>query len=254
MNIFIVIVDYGFNMSGTKEISSNHENENIVNGIINSILTIKIFIVIIAFLFLLLLVYFVPSYKKENLLYILSFALPLGRAFFPVWYFQGMQKMQFLIFFSLISKGLAALFIILFITKPENYILINLIIGSTDFIGSLIMLFIVFYLFKYKFSLPTKNEIVFQVKNGFYLFLASFFAMVISNSYLIILGFFGTGKQVGIYSVSDKIVFFIKQLPSIAFQAIYPHACRVWENSKKLFFSLLNKLYLSYFVILLIIF
>jgi len=251
MNIFLIIVDYGFNMSGTKEISSNYDNKVIVNNVVNSILCVKVLIIIFAFVLLASLIFFVPQFNSQAILYLLSFALPLGRAFFPVWFFQGMQKMQYLIYFSIISKGLAGIFIYIFIRQPEDYIYVNLIIGSMDLIGSILMLVLIYNNFKYKFYIPIKKDLFTQLKNGFFLFLASFFSMVMSNSYLIILGFFGTGNEIGIYSVSDKIVFFIKQLPVIAFQAIYPYACRTWERSKLAFLKLIKKLYVCFFVILL---
>ncbi|MGC8750557.1 oligosaccharide flippase family protein [Hydrotalea sp.] len=250
MTFFTIFCDYGFNMSATKEISMNKDHHEIINNIINSVFIIKIIIVILSSLILWILVISIHKFSIYSILYLFSFALPLGRAFFPIWFFQGIQKMQYLILFSLFSKGLAAILLITFIHKPSDSYLVNLFIGFMDFLGTLLMIIFVYKIFNFKIYIPESRHIIQQTKNGFYLFLASFFANLTANSNLVILSFFVKNDALGIFSVADRIVFMIKQLPTIIFQAIYPHACRLWVNSRIKFLIFIKKMFWGIFLLL----
>lgn len=250
MSFFTIFCDYGFNMSATKEISMYKDHKEIINNIINSVFIIKTILVILSSLILWILVMFVHKFSIYSILYLFSFALPLGRAFFPIWFFQGIQKMQYLIVFSFFSKGLSTFCVLFFIHKPSDTFLVNLFIGFMDLLVTFIMIILIYKIFDFKIYIPESRHIIQQTKNGFYLFLASFFANLTANSNLVILSFFVKSDTLGIFSVADRIVFIIKQLPTIIFQAIYPHACRIWLNSKINFLLFIKKMFWTIFLLL----
>lgn len=250
MTFFTMFCDYGFNMSATKEISVHSGQQEIVNNIINSVFIVKIIIVCLSIIILWILVHTIHKFSCYSSLYFLSFALPLGRAFFPVWFFQGIQKMQYLIFFSLFSKGVATILILSFVHKSGDTNLVNLFIGTMDLIGTLILVVCIYTVFQFKVYIPELKHIIQQTKNGFYLFIAAFFANLTANSNLVILGFFVTSNTLGVFSVVDRIVFIIKQFPTIIFQAVYPHACRLWTHSKVDFLRFIRNVFWGIFLLL----
>jgi len=90
---FNVFVDFGFNLSVTREISINRDDKNSLSQIFYSVFFIKILLIIISIIVISLIVYFVPRFNSDPEIYLLSFGIVIGQALFPVWFFQGIEKM-----------------------------------------------------------------------------------------------------------------------------------------------------------------
>ncbi|MCB0464019.1 MAG: oligosaccharide flippase family protein, partial [Flavobacteriaceae bacterium] len=90
-----VLVDFGFNLSGTREISLAREDKSKMSEIFLAIMFIKTVLIILAFLLLFIVVMVFDRFTKDYEVYLLSFGLVIGQAIFPVWFFQGIEKMKF---------------------------------------------------------------------------------------------------------------------------------------------------------------
>jgi PST family polysaccharide transporter len=251
MTFFNIVCDYGFNMSATKDISILRDDSKGINAIISSVLTIKLLLFLLSFIINIIIVLSVATFSKYSIIYIFSFAITLGRAFFPVWFFQGMQKMYYLIIYSVFSKGIAAILILFLVKSQSDSAIVNPIIGGMDFLGTLLLFIILVSKYNFKFSIPKKSELLSQTKKGFFLFISNFFANISVSSNLLILGFYTGTTNLGIFSVVDKIVSIIKQLPIIFFQAVYPQACRLWVQSKDEFIFFIKRISILLFLCLL---
>ena len=93
---FAVITDYGFNFSATREISVNKFNKTEITKIYSSVMTLKIILMLLSFLILCIMVFFIPKFNDNLLIYLLCYGVVLGQVLFPVWFFQGMEQMQFI--------------------------------------------------------------------------------------------------------------------------------------------------------------
>lgn len=243
MTFLIIICDYGFNMTATKDISLSSNNMKSVEVIFNSVMCVKFLLLFVCFIFLLFLISFVPFFISHSFLFLISFLIPLGRTFFPIWFFQGMQKMQYLIFYSFFSKGIAAVLIFSLVNYREDYLIVNPIIGGMDFLATLIIIIIAKNKFKLSFFLPGIKNIKEQTKKSFFMFTSIFFSNISTNLGVIILGNFVSPIDLGIYSVAERAISLIKQFPLIIFQAVYPHVSRMWIESKIYFFRYIKNLF-----------
>ena len=99
-----IITDYGFNLSATKHISINSKNQAKINEIFSSVIMIKAVMALIFFLFLLLLIATVDRFAQDGSLYIYAYGLIIGQVLFPVWFFQGIEKMRYITILNAVSK------------------------------------------------------------------------------------------------------------------------------------------------------
>lgn len=130
---FMILTDYRFNVSATKEISLCRNEHIKVCRIFSSVMTIKIALTFLSLLTLGIIVYLIPRFRNDWMVYALSFGAVAGNTLFPVWFFQGTEKMKHIADLNIIGGIIFALFIFLFVKGPQDYLKV-LFINSSVFL------------------------------------------------------------------------------------------------------------------------
>ena len=230
---FIIITDYGFNLSATREISVNRQNQQKVSEIFCAVLTVKIIFMVMTFLILCLLVFGFSQLKSEWPLYLFSFGLVVGQVVLPLWFLQGVEKMKLAAVLDVATKASFTLLIFIFIRDKSNYIYVPLL-NSLSFIASgTIGLSIALRRFKIKIRIPTFSDIIHQLKEGWHVFISTIATSFYTTSNTFILGLFTNNTIVGYYSGGEKIINAARSLLSPFSQTIYPHISRLASESKQ---------------------
>ena len=253
ISIFLsVITEFGFNYVVTKDIALNLNKKVSISILISNTLTTKLFLVVFAFL-IQFFIFISNNFYQYKLFYLLSFALVLGKSFFPIWYFQGTEKMNFLVLYSFFSKTISFILLYFIIIKPDQYIFVNFIIGLVDFIASIIILILINKKYKIYFLLFKFYRIIVTLKNGLYFFLSSLFIVGYSSLNIVFLNFFISGKEIGYYALAEKIILIFKLLPVLIFQAVYPYSCKLKSKSELQLANFINKLFWFLLIFFLIV-
>ncbi len=202
---FGTIVGYGFHLTGVKDISQNRDSFINIGKIFYTILVSKIFLLIISFIIYFSVVIFFVKFRSEFLLFFFNFLYLIGYCIYPDWFFQGIEEMKFSTIFSFFSRFMYVFLVFAFIKKPSDYIFVPLLNSiSIIFIG-IFGLFLAVSKIK-KVYLPKIKDIVFQLKNGFHIFLSQVYLSIYSNSRVFLLGIFSTSDIVGNYALAEKII------------------------------------------------
>ena len=128
--------DYGFELSATYHISLHREEQSKVNEIFSSVLSIKLLIAIAYLIILTTLLFFVEKLHLYSELIILSFGVLFGFVLNPIWLFQGMERMRYIMYLNGFSKLLFFTLVFLFVkSESDLYMLVLLNSLSTLFIG-----------------------------------------------------------------------------------------------------------------------
>lgn len=230
---FVLIADYGFNLSATRKISINRNNKERVSEIFSTVMFIKIVLMILSFLVMCLLVFSFNKFKTEWLVYLLTFGMVLGYMLFPAWLFIGMESMRQIAIFHLISRVFYAVSIFVFIKNQSDYIYIPLI-NSIGLISAGLLSFLVAVKnFAIKIKIPGLSEIKKELKDGWHIFVSQIAQSIYTISNPFILGIFTSNTLVGYYSAGEKIVRAIQWLSIPLLQTVYPHISKLAQESKE---------------------
>lgn len=150
---FNILVDYGFNLSATREISIHRDNEEKVTEIFNSVMIIKSILIGVSFVILNLVVFSFEKFSSEWELYYLTFLWVIGQAFFPVWYFQGMEQMKYITVINITSKVIFTALIFVVIQNESDYKYVPLLNGTGVLTGAIISIWIIHNKFKQVFKI-----------------------------------------------------------------------------------------------------
>lgn len=222
MSYFTIIINYGFNVSGAKEVSIYRNDKAKITEIVSSIIIIKFIFWISAFILLIISLVILNLRKEDFLLYIFSFSICFQELLFPQWYFQGIEKMRFTTIINLIIKVFFLVLIFLFVKEKSDYLLVPLFGGFGAFIGGIVSLYIIFFREKVIFKFQNINVLIIYLKSSFALFASDIVISLKDKLNVFFIGLFLGMKDVAIYDLGMKIVGLILQLVNIVNNAIYP--------------------------------
>jgi len=239
---FNLVCEYGFGLSGTKEISINRDDEEKINRIFSNIITVKILLLIICFIVLVILLYTVDMFFANGNIFLLSYGLVIGFTLFPGWFFQGIEQMKYISIIQLIVRTVSTILIFLLINEEADYLLLVLLNAIAQIAIGIIGLFVAFYKFNIRYTLPAPAQIKKQLRSGWNIFQSMIAINLYTTSNIFILGLFASETVVGYFAAADKIRLAFQGVQSMLSQAVFPYVNDLINKSKKLFFGFIKKL------------
>ncbi len=242
INYFLIFTDYGFNLSATRAISVERNNKIRVSEIFSSVIVIKSLFCLISFAVLILLLFLVPRFHDDWIVYIYAFGTVVGSVMFPVWFFQGMEKMKYITLINVVSKLIFTVCVFVVVTNANDYPLVPLINSLGYLVAGIISVVLVFRNFGVKFKLPSINALRYQIKDSWYFFASNVSISLVSGSNAFLLGLFSPDVFVGYYSAAEKVVKGLLCFVSPISGTLFPFISQLVKKSKKESIDLLKKI------------
>lgn len=221
----ILFVDYGFGFTATRQISQGRASATEVGRIFSITVAAKLMLVCVsvitsAVMFL--------SFRVERHIWAygaVSGLAILGNAIYPIWLYQGIEKMGPISIATVGARAVITISTFLFIKSPRD-IFLALLISSFTFLLPGIALFAyalrrtVIFIY-----IPTWRDIFVAYRSGFPLFASSVATSFYTTFNTIILGVYSPVSAVGSYGAADKVRVAAQGLFLPFTQAIFPKIC-----------------------------
>ena len=229
---FSILTDYGFNLSATREVSIYRDDKEKVSEIFSSVMIIKFCLLILSFVIMTILVFSFGKFRQDWLIYYLTFGMVLGQVLFPVWFFQGMERMKYITYLNITAKLIFTVAIFVFIHQASDYIYVPFLNFMGSLVAGVLSLRIVFKDFDVNFKLPSTADIRHHLKEGSIMFVSTVAISFYTASNTFLLGLFTNNAVVGFYSAAEKIVKALQGLLTPFSQAIYPVFSKLYSEHK----------------------
>tara|TARA_R100001369_G_scaffold88614_1_gene125391 strand:+ start:22787 stop:24022 length:1236 start_codon:yes stop_codon:yes gene_type:complete len=249
---FAIVVNFGFNISATKNISVSKNDKNKISEITSSVLIIKLLLFIFCFFLIFLLINFINTSKLSNLLFYYTMYLCLYEAVFPVWYFQGKEKMKYITILNLFSRLLFVVLIFIVVKSQKDYLLVPIINGLGTLIIGIISFYIIFKIHGIRFRWQKTNTLIYYVQDSLALFASNAMVMVKEKTNIVFIGFFLNMTDVAYYDLILKISTLLRTPFMVIREAIFPNIVVTQNYQKYIKISVLGSI-LSFFVYVLFI-
>jgi PST family polysaccharide transporter len=224
---FQIITDYGFSLSATREISLHRDDKHKISEIFSSVMIIKSVLMVISFIILSVVVFSFNKFATNWMVYFLAFGLVVGNVLFPVWFFQGMEKMKYITIFNILANVIFTLLIFIFIKNPADYLYVPFINSLGLIISGIISIWLIFNSFKVQFFIPSKNVLINTFKDSTQFFLSRASVSIYTSSNTFFLGLFTNNVAVGYYSAAEKLYTAAQYLYTPVSQVIYPYMTKM---------------------------
>lgn len=239
---FVVLTNYGFQLTATRMISINRQDKDKISEIFSSVMTIKFFLLCLSTLLLFIIVFSIKQLRTDMYVYFLVFGTVIGQVLFPVWFFQGMERMKYITYINVVSKSIFTLLIFIFVKSKSDYLIVPLFTSMGFITSGVFSLIIVRIKFKIQFNLQTINTLKEYLYDGWHVFIANVYTNIYSTTNVVLLGFVTNNTIIGYYSIAEKITGAIAGLFLPVNQTLYPHLSRAYSQDKKRFTFLTKKI------------
>ena len=225
----IIIVNFGFDFTATREISIHRNNKKVVNEIFNATLFAKLIL-----FFLTTIIFFVliniDAYNKYSLVIFYTYIVVFANVLFPTWYFQGTEQLTKTAIVNFLSRFLTLVLTFVCIQNAEDYALYPLIISMGQFIFNSLSLVYVVKVSKIVLALPRISQIIKAIKDGVSIFISTIVINFYQAGGVIILGLFATNEAVGYFSAASKIIVLFQSIILYPlYQSLFPHLSKSFD-------------------------
>jgi PST family polysaccharide transporter len=243
MQYFIILTDYGFGISATREIALCRNDHCEVSRIFSEVMTVKLALAFFSLILLVLIVFLIPKFRNDWLVYILSFGMVAGNTLFPVWFFQGIEKMRHIALLNIMGGFLMLFAIFAFVHSQQDYLRVPAINSCVFLITGLWAQRVVFSRFKVSFKFPGYTNLRQQLRAGWDVFISNVAINAYTASRIFVVGLLTDNTITGLYAIAEKIANAVQTFPLFSFsQAIFPRLSKIFSEKKHLAFELMRQI------------
>ncbi|WP_163400494.1 oligosaccharide flippase family protein [Flavobacterium fluviatile] len=221
-----IFVNFGFNVSGTNNVATSQENSLKLSEIVSSIYSVKFVIWSFCLLIYFALIQIIPFLRADKWLYIVAFFISFNDLLFPIWFFQGIEKMKYITFINLGVRSLFVILVFIFVKNHKDYLVVPLLNAIGAFLGGIVALWVVVKIEKVKLMTQPISTLRKYLVDSFPLFVSSLSVQIYINGNKLLVGSFLGMTEVAIYDMGEKITSIIKIPIAMISQATFPKVSR----------------------------
>lgn len=231
MALCIAATDFGFSTTAVREISLLREQNQDYSTIYFKVFWARVILLFLVFLLLCGFVFAIPRFAVEWEVYLLSYGMVIGQTLLGDWFFQGIERMKILTIVNAISKILFTLLLLLFISSPDDFLLVP-IFNSIGYLcaGSIMLGLSMKYV---TWQWPNFSDSREFYNDSFQIFLSDIASQFTYAANGVILGLFAGNSVVGIFSAFDKLMLAARKMYTPICQAVYPYLSRKAYQKKR---------------------
>lgn len=222
IGFLVILVGFGFNISATKEVSIHRDNKAKLSEIVSSVLWIKGGLLLISSLVLITLVFIIPQVKEYKALFFLTTWICLYDVIFPIWYFQGIERMKYITYITLVSRLTFLGLIFFFIHNPSDYLFLPIINGIGALFAGIISLYIVFGKHHVRFATQSYSTLKVYFMNSIPIFLSNVSIRLYVSTNKVIVGALLGMTEVVYYDLAEKVTNVLQIPQGILSQSLFP--------------------------------
>lgn len=244
MSFLQVIVDFGFMLSGTKEIVENRNDKERLSTITSDIMAARIFIALFCLAGVFICTKFLPVLKGLEVYTVLSFGTVFLSIFLFDYLFRGMEKMEVITVRYILMRGIATLLTFVAVRNDSDVLFIPIL----DLIGSCVAVGLVLKKMRdigVRIRILNLKNVFWEVKLSFVYFVSNMATTLFTAINTLIIGVALSSKEIAYWSVCMQMVNSVQALYTPITDAIYP------EMLKSRSLKLIKKVSILFFPILL---
>lgn len=229
---FGAVIQYGFSVSATRAIARGRDSKVELCQIYSKTIFLSLFLSLVSIILCCLIIFIIPELKKNYDLYVITLISIVLQALFPVWFFQGMERMKYIAIFSSLTKLSILIGLLLFVKSPSDYILVPLLNAIAALLALLYSGYLIRSVFDVRLKIPSVRDVKDLALNDRHSFINQFAPNLYNNSSVFILGALWGPAYVGAYLAATKVIDAFCSIGHILSSVFLPYLSRNFSNHR----------------------
>lgn len=246
----MMLVDFGFNMTASKQIALAQGNSEETNRIFSATMSAQLLLLVLSGV-VALVVSLLPIYRIYRTIVWITWLMVLGNAFSMFWLFQGAGKVRLI---SIVNTAMKALILPLtfVLVKTQADVYKAAWIQVAVFLGTgMVMAFLAYRLRLARVVHIGWHEVWAQLRNSWSIFLSRAATSTYTTLFVVILAYMASAEEVGRYAAAEKIMRSLCYLIWFPLsQAYFPRVSRLSKENREEGRKLMHKMTLFVLVVL----
>lgn len=226
ISYFTIFINWGLDISAVKDVAVNRNDAGALNKIVSTVLGIKVILFLFSLFVLCVCTLTIPFLREHSLLFFFAFLTCVSEVFFPVWFYQGIEKMKYLTIVRTTSILFYTASIFIFIHKQEDYEKIVLLQSLGNVVAGFLSLYLLFGINKVRLILPSYKEMKKTFADSFPFFMSRLSVIFNNTMAKTVSGIFFTMDTVAAFDLAQKIATAALIPNQMMNQAVYPHIAK----------------------------
>ncbi len=214
--------DWGFNYTSTRDVARVRDNTEQISRIFSETLWTRSLMAIMSLILLFILINFIPKFKENSLVLLVSYLLIPGHILCSDWFFQGMERMRYVTIINVIAKLVFTIAVFLFIHTKSQYYFQPLLLSFGYLTAGLISIYIIVYKWKIQIYKPCWYSIKKRLYYSKDVFLNELMPNLYNSFSIVLLGFWNGPDANGKLDAGVKFNAIGIQINSVISRSFFP--------------------------------
>lgn len=239
---FTIFINYGFDYTATREVSVYRFDKEKLKQLVSEVYVAKVILFIFSSLILYFYIFFDSSLQDIKYLLWGTYLINIGFVLFPMWLFQGLEKISSVAVINFIVKLAVLSLVFILLKHKDQYWLYNILQSASQIVIGIVSLVILRFYLKIPFDKVKLKGVINRFKSGFSVFVSMILVTIYSSYSFIVLKSNGSEVDVGIYATAFKLAITIQSIVMQPFsQAFFPHMSIKAKNNFEEFVKYIKK-------------
>lgn len=238
---FVLLTDYGFNLSATRAVAMQTRNPERQASIFWNTLAVKTLLATLGFAVLTALVLVFPPLRALRAMLGVSYLAVLGSALTPVWFYLATERQTMLGRIMVVVRLAAVPATVLTVTSAGDLLTAALINGLIPLLTGLICLAELAKRSVLGRPAVRLHDLFAALKDGWPLFLSNASTSLYTNTNTVLLGLLAGTTAVGYYAPAERVVQAAQSLLGPINQTAYPRVCRLMPADPAMAFAFIRR-------------
>ncbi len=237
-----LFISFGIDLPALKILTQNINDRKTKSDLLSDVISTKLLLSCFALIILFIIIYFNPNLKE---LLLVNSLQAFAGVFLLNWYFQGLEKMKWFVFFQLVIRIFSIITLFLLIKEADDLIEYSLIVSGSVFMIALISFCYLIYKENLNLRIVKLERIKKFIAHSYHFFFNSSISVVRAQSTNLFIGSYVGMNEVSYFDLASKVILLPQSIVSNINNALFPKILKSKVIDKKI----IKKVFLYEFII-----
>jgi PST family polysaccharide transporter len=237
----VILVDFGFGWSATRDISANRQNKGLVAQIFANTWAVQWALALLFAVCCMSLVYILEGPVTQPELYAAGLGIVFGQVLLPIWIFQGLETLRELAVIQLIGKFIALPLVFIFVNEPDDMIWALVFISFPSMVAGCASLLWLHSQRLVGWVRPDTAGMWLALRGGALLFTSRALISLYTTLVPLAVGYWSGTTQLAYFNLADKLRTVVQAMLNPVSQALFPRMSWLFQHNSAEAFVILRK-------------